>query len=61
MDYPIRTLFVGSDIFPCTSDEGEMILWMVIEHCPLNGTYVISHHETRDDAVEALNEYADRV
>ena len=55
MDYPIRTYHVASDIFPCISDEGEMIIWMVIELCPINGPYVMSHHETREDAVEALD------
>ena len=54
MDYPTRTYLIDSDIFPCISDEGEMIIWMVIEMCPINGTYVMSHHETREDAVEAL-------
>ena len=50
-----RTYHVASDIFPCVSDEGEMIIWMVIELCPINGLYVMSHHETREDAVEALD------
>jgi len=52
MNYPTRSYLIGSDIFP--AGEGEMMLWMLIEQCPINGTYVISHHETREEAVEAL-------
>ncbi len=48
-----RTYSVVSDVI--WTDDGDIMVWFVLEQCPINGPYAFSFHDTREGAVEELN------
>ncbi len=50
---PTRTYSIGSDLI--WTDDGDQMIWVIVEDCPINGIDLVSYHQTREEAVEALN------
>jgi hypothetical protein len=50
---PTRIYSIVSDLI--WTDDGDRMVWIIIEDCPLDGIYPISFHETREEAREALD------